>query len=281
MSRLINRSFPKFLSFLLIMAMLYTPATCFAAAADQQLDVNEVVENSDSVQIYNVNDGNSFYEIAQNIRARDYESIIGFDVNGNKLFDCTSYLPSKSYTTAAIRRNFTLDYGTTIIHNHPSGSAFSAQDIYTEARYQTPRIIAIGNQYTYVFEPTTTGWGDPDAMKQFYEWRYNAYYDEATETVKNFTYDRKTILNLADTPDDGSCHWFCVQITKSILRANPNASVSFPIGIWITHRTMQDVAQQFNMLYYRVATDSFDFTDNTIFYSEAVARRQHQDYYNW
>lgn len=282
-----RRILSTFLSTILALAMLCAPATSFAAAASdapisyELVDAQEVVENSESVPIYHVNDGNNWTEIANNIRGRDYESVIGFDVDGNVLFDCTSYIKDHAYTTVSIRNSFTQNYGTTIVHNHPSSQAFSAQDLKTEATYDVPRAIVVSSLYVYVLEPMNTGWGNPNAMYEYYQQRYNVYYAEIRNYISNWNFDRKAVINEPDTPDDGSCAWFCHYEAKTALRANPNAKIDLRIGLWITHRVMEDVAQQFNMLYYRCAADEFDFYDDTIFYSEAVARRQLQDRYGY
>lgn len=189
---IIKRKFKSLLSLLLVSLLLMsTSITSFATAAEPATtndyileDYQEIIENSDNVQIYDVNDGNTFAEIAKNISARDYESIIGFDVNGNKVFNHTSYLTSKSYTNTRIRQEFAARYGTTVIHNHPSGGSFSPGDLYAEAMFKTPRIIVLSSKYVYVLEPTTTGWGDPTAMRDYCQQRYDFYYAEA---IKNRT----------------------------------------------------------------------------------------------
>lgn len=241
----INIKVKSLLSTLLAVLLLGLPITGFAAETDAATlddlyldDYQEIIENSDSgVTIYNVNNGNTFAEIAANISGSNYESIVGFDVNGNKVFDHTSYIANRSYTNTKIRQDFAARYGTTVIHNHPSGGSFSAGDLYAEAKFQTPRIIVLSKQYVYVLEPTTTGWGDPTAMQNYYQQRYDLYYAEYVRTRTG--------------------------------------------GAEIAHRTMQDVAAAFNMLYYRCPTDQFDFDDTSLFYSEAVARRQYQDYYGY
>lgn len=276
--------FPQLLSLILALAMICTPATCFAAETSDDyvtVSMEEVVENNETVKIYNVNDGSNLAQIAANLKGRDYESIIGFDVDGRILFNNTSYIADKAYTSATTRRNFQRDYGTTIVHNHPSSQSFSARDLKAEATYNTPRAMVISDLYVYILEPMSTGWGDPTQMETYWQQRYDVYYAEARNFIYNWSYNRNTILNTPDTPDDGSCAWYCQYMAKQSLRADPNAKIDLKIGIWITHRVMQDVAQRFNMLYYRTSRADFDFTDETIFYSEAIARRQLQDRYGY
>ncbi len=223
------------------------------------------------------NGGNSLAEVAAIMQQFGYEMAAGFDINGNRVFAGTSCLTTRVCLAGSLHDDFQASYGTLFVHNHPTESSFSGQDLAAAARWNMPRTMVVTKTYIYVVEPTTDGWGDADEMKSYYSQRLTAYANEASVYIRGMRYSRQKILATPDTPDDGSLAWFCAQSLKNSLRAGKSGPISIETGAWCTHRAMIDVAARYKLAYLRYNANTFDYNDSSLFYVEAVARRQMQD----
>ncbi len=214
------------------------------------------ITTSSGRRIYCANSGNTIQDVINNLRYSDYEIVCGFDANGNKMFDYTSYQHNLAYTTNAQRSEFYNNGGTIVAHNHPSGSSFSGQDLYAEAIYDTPCAMVISKDYVYIAEPTNVAWDDATAIHDYWQASFNYHINYLSDYVYSHPYNRQAILNSPDTPDDGSVQWFCQHEIKTCLQNNSEVIVR--AGIWASHRAMLDLAGHFNIEYYRYPIDEFD-----------------------
>ncbi len=220
-------------------------------------------------RIIPVDSGSDLPEVIATITEQDFETVVGFNENGEKILDSTSYLKSRVYTSSVQRGMFAEQGGALLIHNHPSGSSFSSQDLYAEAKYQTPRIMAVSKIFTYTLEPQESGWGDPDEMAAYWQKRYDYYVDYVDGYMEDFRYRVSDVMAWELGDDDGSFDWFCRKVIQTSILAGQR-EVAIPCGLWVTHQVMQDVAIEFEMEYYRYSTAEYDFTSMTNFQIDPV-----------
>ena len=198
--------------------------------------------------IYEINNGETLAEVAANLRKQEFESVLGFSNQGEKLFNYTSNLRSHSYITSTQFYEFLENDGQLFIHNHPSSCGFSAQDLYVEAKYQAPCAMVISDVYVYTIAAGNSGWGSPEALRDFYQERYNAYLAESTAYIATLRVNRRDALATPLTPDDGSLAWFCQSEIQQCLRSNPEGDVVIRTGFWVTHRALLDTAAKFELI---------------------------------
>lgn len=234
---------------------LMTAADCAASMSSQ-----EYVVTQSGHYIYQVNNGSSLEEVIQNLRGAEYESVCGFDYVGNKLLDCTSYQRNTVYTTGAMREDFLNLGGVVIAHNHPSGNSFSGQDIYVEASYKTPCAMVISDTYTYTLTPSAWGWGDPEELLQYWQASYRYHLDYALSYTRNYYADHKAIIAAPDVPNDDTMAWVCNRAIKDAAANGDVGPIKVPVGGWVSHMTMLDVAAKFSLNYQRYLTDEFSET---------------------
>ncbi len=219
--------------------------------------------------VYEIDNGATLAEVARELRTQDFESVIGFDVEGTKLFNYTSFLKSHATIPGESAKAFAENDGALLVHNHPSGNTFSATDLYTAAKYQLPQAMIISDPYVYVIGPNTTSGGvwaeDVEYLRDYYQARYDAYLAEAKTFLNNFRYRRQEALEYPDTADDGSFEWFCWHELKCGLQTHPDETPAVHYGMWASQKTVLDVAAEFGLFYLRVPTNDFDFNDARIF----------------
>lgn len=210
-------------------------------------------------QIRAADNGSTLAEVAVNIRTQEYEYMAGFDCYGNKLLNNTCNLKSSVASTNTQRTDFVRRNGTLIVHNHPSGSSFSAKDIYAEASWDTPCAMVISERYVYTLTPGDSGWGDPSALEEYHNQR-RVFYETLTNTaLASPEFNPKNLLQAPVREDDGTFAWFCENEVRAHYARNPHAYFVLDTGLWITNRTVEDVAYKFELNYQRVPFDEFDF----------------------
>lgn len=208
--------------------------------------------------IYPVNNGGCLDEVIQNLRGAEYESVCGFDYVGNKILDYTSYKKNTAYTTVPMREDFLNRGGLVLAHNHPSGNAFSGKDLYAEALYKTPCAMVISNEYIYTVMPGAQGWGNPEELRDYWQASYNYHLSYALSFTRNYQVDRQAVINSPDRPDNGTMAWVCDQAIKdAAANGKTSGSLKVPLGGWVSHMTMLDVAARFQLNYQRYLTDEF------------------------
>lgn len=231
---------------------LLTAADCAASMSNQ-----EYIVTQSGQYIYRANNGSSLEEVVENLRKAEYESICGFDYVGNKLLDCTSYRKNTAYTTSAMREDFLNLGGMVMAHNHPSGNSFSGQDIYVEASYRTPCAMVISDTYVYTLTPGAWGWGDPEALLQYWQASYSYHLDYALSYTRNYYADHQAIIAAPDVPNDDTMAWVCNRAIKDAAVNGDVGPIKVPVGGWVSHMTMLDVAARFGLGYQRYLTDEF------------------------
>lgn len=261
--KLIKGTINMFLTILLIGIIstgniVYASANTSAGAARQ-------ISLSNEQPIYPADHGSTLAEIVQALRGQEYEFACGFNSEGEKLFEVTSNLPTTVYTTGTIRKDFIKRGGTLFVHNHPGNDAFSGQDLRSAATSQFVRTMVIGEDFVYTVEPTENGWGDPDAMANYWAERRAYYVKYVDDFHEAYRYDAKTLLATELPPDDGSLQWFYDSSIRNALIENPKGPLTVNVGAWISHQVMLDVAEKFQVRYCRYVTDEFDATDPKIF----------------
>lgn len=215
--------------------------------------------------IYEIDNGDTLAEVAANLRKQEFESVLGFSHQGEKLFNYTSNLRSHAYITSTQFYEFLENDGRLFIHNHPSSCGFSAQDLYVEAKYQAPCAMVISDVYIYLIAAGESGWGKPEELRDYYQARYDAYLTEAIDYISTLKVSRRDALAAPVTPDDGSLAWFCQDEIRQCLTNNPDGDVVIRTGLWVTHRALLDAAARFDLIYSRTPSDSFNFDDARLF----------------
>lgn len=264
-NKVISKVFSVLLAWILF-ATVGTSNVTIAAAYAAPAESSSPVSLSKTQPIYPTDNGDTLAEIIRALRGKEIEFACGFYQNGQKAFEVTSNMTTKVYTTHSMRTDFIKDGGTLFVHNHPSGSAFSGQDLKSAAENEFERTMIISDEYIYTLEPTDVGWGEPTAMKDYWTERHNyyvAYSDAFFETYRPST---KALLAIEEFPtDDSSLKWFCdYEVWKSV-KEDPEQLVWIDIGLWNSHHTMLDVAEKFQMEYHRYVTDEFDATNPKVF----------------
>lgn len=243
---------------------------------DEQNHEGPATASSENHTIYEIDDGDTLLEAIANLRTREYESILGFDMYGKKLFNYTCYLPTTVYCMSSTRDAFERQGGTLIVHNHPSGSSFSSTDLHTEALRKTPKLMIISDRYIYLLEPGERGWGDADEISKYYTRCYEIRAKEITQCLKNIQWTADWLLNYEEGEDDGSAKWFCLHEMKAGYLKYHHADFQITTGHWTTNQTMIDVAEKFGMKYQRILTDEFDLEKAGIFQTESSKKEQEQ-----
>ncbi len=219
-------------------------------------------------KIYHVDSGDTLAEVAETLRNQDYETVVGFSKGGMKLFDCTSYGETSSYTTTTIRDQFAENGGVLVVHNHPEEGSFSAVDLYTEASLGTRRLMVISPDYVYTLDfGAMQGKIAPEKLQKFYLQSTAERSAEIETYIDNLngTFTRKEIAAMPAPEDTESVDGYCLNAIQTYLRENYHSKVSINTGIWITHQAMLDTAEEFNLAYERTPYDEFDFTSEELF----------------
>ncbi len=243
------------------------------AAIDNRQDLLDpetgllTLPRTQSAKAYAANSGGSLHAVVQTLRKQNYESAVGFSISAQKLFDYTNRCPWKVVGSALHRANFLELDGTLSIHNHPSCQAFSAQDLYAEALFNTPIAMVVTDRYVYTVQPKSGEWADPQALKDYCSSQQDLYLKRAQSYLDsiNHTYRPDKILSAPRTPDNGSYQWFWQEEIRKQLQKGNVSSVSVSTGIWVTDQAMRQTARKFNLLYTRVETDYFNAGDYTVF----------------
>lgn len=147
----------------------------FAAAVLLILAILTSFLQRSSILLSNSDSGDTMAEIYHYLATSPEEILVAFDDAGKKLFEYTNHEPNGVDFSAA-HCDFMHDHARelTLVHNHPNGSTFSAQDIVTAAELGVARMVVITSDYVYTLQPKAKTWGDPKAIAQFYETaRYN------------------------------------------------------------------------------------------------------------
>lgn len=132
------------------------------------------------------NDTPSIESIVRTIGEQNYETLAVFDTNGRLLFETTTNESNSVTMSIEQLEQFRTQGGALVIHNHPSGTTFSAQDLRTEAERGTQRAIVVTHDYLYILTPGWRGWGNPDALMATCA-AYEAHYAQeamANESLK-------------------------------------------------------------------------------------------------
>lgn len=123
----------------------------------------------------------SIETIIYEIRGQDFETLAAFDANGQLLFETTDSLNNEVTMTAEMVNEFRERNGALVIHNHPGGTSFSAQDLYAEAKRGTKRAIVVTYDRLYILTPGQQGWGDPNKLMEAHSEYYEYYIQEAKD----------------------------------------------------------------------------------------------------
>ena len=123
----------------------------------------------------------SIETIVRTIKDQNFETLAAFDADGRLLLEITDHDSQKVTMTAEQIAQFREQGGALIIHNHPSGNSFSAQDLYTEAMRGTQRAIVVTRDYLYILSPGWQGWGDPDRLRDAHD-KYSVEFEQLAET---------------------------------------------------------------------------------------------------
>lgn len=247
-----------------------SPDYADAIFAEGPLDAYAINLNSYSKHpIYEIDNGATLAEVAHELRTQDFESVIGFDTVGTKVFNYTSFLPTHATIPGESAKAFAENDGALLVHNHPSGNTFSVTDLYTAAKYQLPQAMIISDPYVYLIGPNSENgniWTDDlEYLRDYYQVRYDTYIAEAQNFLTDFRYCRQEALNRPNTADDGSFEWFCWHELKCCIQNQPDEIPVVHYGMWVSQKTVLDVAAEFDLFYLRVPTDDFDFSDARIF----------------
>lgn len=106
--------------------------------------------------------------VMREISNQEFETLAAFDSNGRLLFETTAYESSSVSVTSDQLQQFWAEDGALMMHNHPSGSTFSAVDLRAEAMRGTRRAIVVTDRFLYVLEPGKRGWGSPERLFEAY-----------------------------------------------------------------------------------------------------------------
>lgn len=123
----------------------------------------------------------SIETIVRTIKDQKFETLAAFDADGNLLFETTDLDALGVTMTAEQANQFREQGGALVIHNHPSGTSFSGQDLYAEAKRGSTRAIVVTWNKIYILTPSWRGWGDPDALKAAHE-QHLEHYAQLVET---------------------------------------------------------------------------------------------------
>lgn len=152
--------------------------------------------------------------VMHTIKDQDFETLAAFDSNGRLLFKTTQYEEGTVRLTSDQLSLFQAQDGALIIHNHPSGSTFSAVDLRAEAERGTRRAMVVTSDALYILEPGWRGWGDPEALAA----TYDSYGERFTQGA---------ILD-------------------------PNLGMPREITVWASHQALTATAEEFDLGYRRI-----------------------------
>lgn len=218
----------------------------------------EYIVTKNGTYIYQSDNGASLDEVVGALRNSEYETDCGFDYVGNKILDCTSYKKRTVYTTSQMRADFSNLGGVLMAHNHPSGNAFSGQDLYAEATYGTPCAMVISDNYIYTLMPGAWGWDDPEELLEYWQASYDYHLNYALSYTRNYYVDHREIIRSPDVPNDDTMAWVCNRAIKDAAANGDTGPIKVPVGGWVSHMTMLDVAAHFQMDYRRYPTNEFN-----------------------
>jgi len=109
------------------------------------------------------------------------ESLISFGADGEVLLQKTGNKNSVDFTDA---EGEAMKGAAVEIHNHPSSSSFSSQDIQHYAYLEVEKGVIVSEKFTYTVEPPAIGWGPWRDLGQEYNsissslrTKYEAVYD--------------------------------------------------------------------------------------------------------
>lgn len=151
------------------------------------------------------------------IKDQDFETLATFDSNGKLLFETTSNNPDFVNITSEQLEQFWNEDGALTLHNHPSGSTFSATDLKAEAARGTRRAMIVTHDELYILEPGWQGWGDPEQLCRVY-----SAYSEA----------------------------YAAEVTAHAEIRSPSAQL-----IWVQHQALLATADEFGLGYQRMSLD--------------------------
>ncbi len=213
-------------------------------------------------KIYSVDNGDTIDEVIANLHEHDYESIVGFSSDGEKLFDYTSYLPDSARITEADAKKLSSNKGSIVIHNHPDETSFSGKDILAAIKWDVSRMIVVAQSNVFVLSPPACGWGDPEIVYNYQQERVNQRLQELRSIVCGY-YPRTAAEIIADPerPDDGSASWYYETEVRRQCTDTSFSIVTICYADWATHRAAIDVAGRFGYLYQRIPLDDFNSTD--------------------
>lgn len=158
-------------------------------------------------------------EVILNLSRQDYESAVTFDHNGIKIADVTSNYESKVRLTAAWWQDFQENDGAIVIHNHPEGRSFSAQDLYAAALSRVPVMVVVTQQYVFIVKNIATG----DSI------------EEAADKA-----------NALITYCDERRNWWREHVTTEAFASG------MPIQVYMSHEVVTEAAHRFGFEYYYV-----------------------------
>ena len=109
------------------------------------------------------------------------ESITSFGADGEVLIQKTGDKNSVNFTDA---ENTAMKGAAVEIHNHPSSSSFSSQDVQHYAYLEVKKGVVVSKLYTYTVEPPAIGWGpwrdiggEYNSIERSLRPKYEAVYD--------------------------------------------------------------------------------------------------------
>lgn len=108
--------------------------------------------------------GDTIAEVIESLRYEEYEVIVAFTADGQKLFEQTDWDRSQAFLTKEQHQLLEDMEGEIFIHNHPNFDApFSSTDLYLLGKLEVGQGLVVSSQNVYSLLPKDA-WGDPDQM---------------------------------------------------------------------------------------------------------------------
>ncbi len=257
-SSLFKRLLCAVLSFVCMATFCLNSAIAASAEAPGPNNISKTPRNSAS-PIYAANSGNTIAEVVMNLHDREYETIVAFSADGEKICDHTSYLIDSASAPETSATKIINNKGSIIIHNHPDDAAFSGRDLLTAISCHTSYMIVTSPSYVFVLSPSKRGWGDATKVYDYYEKNLAQRLSEIKRVVNG--YHPRTYAEIVadpERPDDGTATWYYESEVRRQFKDTPYPIVIIQYSIWASHRANIDLARQFGFFYRRIPIDEFN-----------------------
>lgn len=121
--------------------------------------------------------------------------------------------------------------------------------------------MVVSERYVYILRPNGSGWGDPAALRDYHNERIKFYEELVDAALATTKFNPKHLIQAPMREDDGTFIWFCENELREQYLRNPHSYLYLNTGVWITNRTVGDLADEFDLFYQRIPFGEFDFTD--------------------